>query len=68
MTNQFKTSAPVERVYLYKRYERFWHWTQALLIIFMLISGFEIHGSYAFIGYELAVRLHSFSAILLVLL
>ncbi|MEN9759738.1 MAG: hypothetical protein RL676_888 [Pseudomonadota bacterium] len=56
------------RIYLYKRYERFWHWSQAALIIFMLISGFEIHGSYQLIGFELAVRLHSFAAILLIIL
>ena len=27
------------RIYIYKRYERFWHWSQALLIIVMMITG-----------------------------
>lgn len=28
-----------ERVYLFKGFERFWHWSQAALIIFMLVTG-----------------------------
>ena len=46
------------RVYLFKRFERFWHWSQAALIIFLLVTGFEVHGSYAAIGWELAANLH----------
>ena len=56
------------RIYIYKRYERFWHWSQALLIITMLISGFEVHGSYALLGFEPAVRLHTLAAWLLLIL
>lgn len=51
-----------ERIYIYKRYERFWHWSQALLIIGMLITGFEVHGSYALIGFQKAVQLHTLAA------
>ncbi|WP_234086561.1 cytochrome b/b6 domain-containing protein [Azonexus sp. R2A61] len=51
-----------QRIYIYKRYERFWHWSQALLIIGMMISGFEIHGSYELIGFAKAVRLHTLAA------
>jgi len=32
------------RIQLYARFERFWHWLQALLIIVLLVTGFEIHG------------------------
>ncbi|MBN8488559.1 MAG: cytochrome b/b6 domain-containing protein [Burkholderiales bacterium] len=56
------------RVYLYKRYERFWHWSQALLVLTMLLSGFEVHGSYALLGFERAVRLHTLAAWALLLL
>jgi thiosulfate reductase cytochrome b subunit len=56
------------RIYIYKRYERFWHWSQALLIIAMLISGFEVHGSYTLLGFEPAVRLHTLAAWLLLVL
>ncbi len=51
---------------MYARFERFWHWSQALLIILMLATGFEIHGSYALIGFEQAVSVHSFSAWVLI--
>lgn len=55
MTNTIK-------VYVYKGFERFWHWTQAFLIIFLAITGFEIHGSFALFGFEMAVDLHNKSA------
>lgn len=50
------------RIYIFKRFERFWHWSQAALIIFMLITGFEVHGSYTFFGFENAVTYHTFAA------
>ena len=43
---------------LFTGFERFWHWTQALLIFGMLLTGFEIHGSYRVFGFERAVDLH----------
>jgi thiosulfate reductase cytochrome b subunit len=51
-----------ERVYLFKGFERFWHWAQAALIIFMLLTGFEIHGTYANFGFEKAVNYHTIAA------
>ncbi len=51
-----------KRTYIYKGFERFWHWTQSLLIIFFAITGFEIHGSYTLFGYEEAVMLHDILA------
>ena len=47
-----------ERVIIFKRFERFWHWSQAALIIVLLMSGFEIHGTYKWLGFENAVTLH----------
>lgn len=46
------------RVMIYKRFERFWHWTQALLIIALLATGFEIHGVYRLLGFGRAVDAH----------
>jgi thiosulfate reductase cytochrome b subunit len=51
-----------QRVYLFKVFERIWHWSQAALIIFMLLTGFEIHGSYAAFGFEKAVNYHTIAA------
>jgi len=50
------------RIYIYKRYERFWHWSQAFLIISMLITGFEVHGTYTILGFSQAVELHTLAA------
>jgi thiosulfate reductase cytochrome b subunit len=47
-----------KKVMIFKRFERFWHWTQAALIMVLLFSGFEIHGSYRILGFEDAVTLH----------
>jgi len=55
-----------KQVYVYKAFERFWHWTQAALIFFLIVSGFEIHGSYEFLGFEEAVNYHNIAAWLLI--
>jgi len=49
------------KVYMYKRFERFWHWAQALLIFFLAFTGFEVHGSYRVFGFERAVVLHNYA-------
>ncbi len=51
-----------KQVLIYKGFERFWHWMQAALIIFLAVTGFEIHGSFNFLGYENAVAFHNISA------
>ena len=56
------------RVYVYKRFERFWHWAQAALIITMLLTGFEIHGTYTLFGWGKAVNIHTLSAWILMTL
>ena len=58
----------MERVYLFTRFERLWHWAQAVLIIGMLVTGFEIHGTYKLLGFEPAVRLHTMAAWALIVL
>lgn len=50
-------------IYLYSRYERFWHWFQMVLIFLLLISGFEIHGLYTLFEFETAVTTHNFVGI-----
>lgn len=47
-------------IYLYSRYERFWHWLQSLLIIVLLLTGFEIHQGYKLVGFHNAVTVHNF--------
>ena len=52
-----------ENIYLYTRYERFWHWLQMILIVVLLATGFEVHDQYSFLGFETAVNVHSFSGV-----
>lgn len=51
-----------ERVYIFKGFERFWHWSQAALVLFLMFTGFEIHGTYAALGFGKAVGLHTIAA------
>jgi thiosulfate reductase cytochrome b subunit len=48
--------------YVYRGFERFWHWAQAVLVILLGITGFEIHGSLRFFGYAQAVKIHNLAA------
>ena len=52
----------MKKVKLFKGFERFWHWSQAALIIILLCTGFEIHGSYTLLGFEQAVDIHTIGA------
>lgn len=58
----------MQRIYIFERFERFWHWAQALLVIGMLITGFEIHGSYTLLGFEQAHVVHTTAAWVLIVL
>ncbi|MDY6904607.1 MAG: cytochrome b/b6 domain-containing protein [Thermodesulfobacteriota bacterium] len=51
------------KIYLYTRYERFWHWLQTVLIIILIITGLEVHGGFQWLGFELAVRVHDITGI-----
>jgi len=57
-----------DRLYLFTRFERFWHWSQAALIITLLFSGFAIHGSHALLDFRTAVEVHEVAAWLLIAL
>ena len=32
-----------EKIYIFKKFERFWHWSQAGLIMFLMLTAFDIH-------------------------
>lgn len=56
------------KVYIYKSFERFWHWVQAMLIFFLALTGFEIHGTFSFFGFHNAVKYHNVAAYALIVL
>ncbi|MDD4730966.1 MAG: cytochrome b/b6 domain-containing protein [Desulfovibrio sp.] len=53
------TQLNMKRIYLYSKFERFWHWVQAVLITLLLVTGFEVHGVYTLFGFERTVDLHA---------
>lgn len=53
---------------IFKRFERFWHWSQALLIFTLIFTGFEIHGSYSVLSFATAVKVHTLAAWALIVL
>ncbi|MCK5884497.1 MAG: cytochrome b/b6 domain-containing protein [Bacteriovoracaceae bacterium] len=50
-------------IQLYKRFERFWHWSQALLIFTLIATGLEIHGLFSVLGFGKAVLVHNVAAV-----
>ena len=52
----------MQQTLMYSRFERLWHWVQALTVILLLITGFEIHGTYMLLGFESAVDVHTIAA------
>ena len=67
--NRRAHSSPVRRVYMYRAYERIWHWLMAGGIIVLMITGFEIHypATIHLLGFRAAVAVHNVVAAVLVL-
>jgi thiosulfate reductase cytochrome b subunit len=53
---------------MYRRYERLWHWLQAVMILALFLTGLEVHapGTVRLIGFEKAVGLHRWLGFLLI--
>ena len=58
----------LHQVKIFSGFERFWHWTQMLLILVLLITGFGLHGFHNLLSFERAVTLHTGAALALLLL
>ncbi len=52
----------MKRIFIYKRFERIWHWTQALLVIVLALTGFNIHYGWGVLEFQQAVVLHKIFA------
>ena len=62
-----KHEVQIEKVYMYHKYERFWHWLQTVLIVLLLLTGLVIHrpdmfGAFSFRG---MVTVHNVMAAIL---
>lgn len=58
----------MSKVLVFTRFERFWHWTQALLILILLVTGFDLHGSYDLLSFRTASLVHVVCAFALIAL
>ncbi|HED64830.1 MAG TPA: cytochrome B [Planctomycetes bacterium] len=56
-----------KEVKFYSLHERIWHWIQALTILVLIVTGFEVHapGRIHLLGFELAVVTHTVFAVVL---
>lgn len=43
---------------IFKRFERFWHWGQALLVFTLILTGLEIHDLISLLGFEKSTHIH----------
>jgi thiosulfate reductase cytochrome b subunit len=59
---------PVQRVYMYPIYERFWHWLQTFTMVLLLFTGLVIHRPdlLGFLSFRYMVTLHNVLAAILV--
>ncbi len=57
-----------KQVTIYTKFIRFWHWSQALTIISLAITGFEVHGTLRLFGFDTAVKIHNVAGLTLVAL
>lgn len=58
----------LHHVKIFSIFERFWHWSQMMLIMLLLISGFGLHGFHGLLSFEDAVTVHTLAAFALLLL
>jgi thiosulfate reductase cytochrome b subunit len=55
-------------VMIYPRFERFWHWSQAALIFFLIATGFVVHGTFGFMRHGVAAHWHVVAGVTLMIL
>jgi len=57
-----------KKTYMYRFYERLWHWTMAAAVMVLALTGLEVHysGDFAVFGLEYAVSIHNILAVILV--
>ena len=58
----------MKKIKIYKLFERFWHWSQSGLILFLALTGFEVHNSIHIFGFEKAVQFHRVASYLFLIL
>ncbi|MCU7836771.1 MAG: cytochrome b/b6 domain-containing protein [gamma proteobacterium symbiont of Taylorina sp.] len=62
------TTTHTVKIQVFKRFERLWHWSQMALIFTLVFTGFKVHGTHDLISFETAVTLHTWAAIILLII
>jgi thiosulfate reductase cytochrome b subunit len=64
-----KVAVQTEPVYMYDRYERFWHWLQTFTILLLFLTGLVIHrpDMFGLFAFRHMVTLHNLLAFVLVI-
>ncbi len=60
--------ADKQYIKIFAGFERFWHWTQALLVIVLMITGARLHGLFDGPPWAMAFQVHLIAAGLIILL
>lgn len=60
--------AEMQYVTIFARFERFWHWAQAVLVLALLFTGARLHGLTATPAWSVSFMLHLVAAGLIILL
>jgi len=63
-----ETDRHLRSVKVYPRFERFWHWSQAVLIGVLLFTGLAVSGVHSWVAFGTAANLHVVAALLLIVL
>lgn len=53
---------------VFKRFERVWHWSQVMLIVTLLFSGFAVRGIHHLMNFGTAVVVHTTAALILLVI
>lgn len=67
-TTENKSGITTVKVEVFKRFERFWHWSQMALIFILVISGFGVHGVHNLMPFSKMVDTHTFAALVLLVI
>ncbi len=67
LKNRNHHAIKTKKVYIYKLYERIWHWTQAIVILVLIMTGLVIHDpeTFTLLGFEHAIYIHRALGIIL---
>jgi len=58
----------IVKLQVFKRFERMWHWSQMILIVTLVFTGFRVHGTHELISFNDAVTIHTIAALILLVI